>query len=281
MKKAAIICMVVLLALSLALFACEKKDDADQSGTSGQGTSSNATPHGTRNPVQPQNPNDEYPSDFVVDRKYFNTSEDGMSIVFNQNGTFVMEQTYGSSEGIYTVDGNTVTIRFGDDPYGEHDSWFAITGYGKLEDMHGYIYDISAIPAYNGDGGGVIYDGDTSGINWAGLYANKTNGFVVEIVNVGANDFYFDIFQLADSGDVDFLYGLSSMSEASGSGIDYSIFASGWAKIESDNPYQAVFEGMNAYYGFFLYEDSYFVDIQAGESTEWAHLRGKYDLIGG
>jgi hypothetical protein len=139
--------------------------------------------------------------------------------------------------------------------------------------MHGEIYSVAESP---------VNSGDTSQIRWleGSIYINSEKGVAIQISQVGVNEmlgvkeFWFDIMQLMDAKDIDNLYGLNSLIELDDN-IGFYDFIYGWAEIDGENPYFAMYDS----YGFSLYEDNDAIDIFAGESTDWAHLRGQYMRI--
>jgi len=85
--------------------------------------------------------------DFLVNAEYYSADGFGILIIFYDDGTFIIDQGYGAVHGSYSVDGNTISVQFEGDPSdSDNYAWFEITGYGTIEDMHGTIYDIKALP---------------------------------------------------------------------------------------------------------------------------------------
>ena len=296
MKKIIAIGMIILF--TLVFFACEVKIGEPASG-------GGETPKETefKNPEQEQEkpqdepepapqeqitdpPADEIPDGISVDNfpgmlgeKYYCRDDLSRSITFNQNATFTYEDEYGSTAGDFIADSETIYIRFyiegSDEPDYEFDGYFTVIDMKNLQEMHGEIYTLEPFAL---DPVNPVSPVDTGEIKWqaGSIYISNEKGVAVEISQVSANEFWFDIVQMMDLRDMDKIYGLNSLSEiAETENSGYYVFCYGWAQIESDNAYFAMFDS----YGFSLYEDLDAIDIFAGESTDWSHLRGQYMRI--
>jgi len=242
---------------------------------------------GAQIPQQTEAPEDEIIQDsgrgddfsvILIGEKYYCSADLDRSITFNRDGTFTFADGYGSSAGDYIIEEEVIYIRFYVGDAGEADSgmdsYFTIIDMKNLEEMHGEIYTVEPSASGSANSGGTV----TSGVTWqeGSIYINSEKGVAIEISQVGASEFWVDIVQLADVRDIDNLYGLNSLSEISETqNAGYYVFWYGWAQIDADNVYFAMYES----YGFSLHEDFDAMDIFAGESTEWAHLRGQYNRI--
>ena len=122
------------------------------------------------------------------------------------------------------------------------------------------------------DGGGQSDPGDTDKNEWWGIYAKDDDTrFVLEITEVDDEEFWVDIIQLREPNDIEYIHGLTSLSEI-GDSVDYNIVTYGWAEIEDAN---ALFAMLNDI-GLSLYEDYSALDLFADEDTEWEYMRGQY-----
>jgi len=292
MKRIIAVSMIIFLAA--ALCACEflteilnELDDSDGAPAFGDGTAPRETEAGK--PEQ-QDPDAETPEGggngyshemgIFTGEKYYCRDDISRSIMFNKDGIFIYEDEWGSATGDYIfADGEIIYVRFHqieDDDFGDggYDGYFTIIDMKNLEEMHGEIYTVEPFAANPVNSGGT----GATPVQWqeGSIYINSEKGVAVEISQVSAKEFWFDIVQMMDVRDMDKIYGLNSLSEVSETeNSGYYVFSYGWAQIEADNAYFAMFDS----YGFSLYEDNDAIDIFAGESTDWSHLRGQYMRI--
>jgi|GEM_PF-2669849 len=93
--------------------------------------------------------------------------------------------------------------------------------------------------------------GDTEIPSWWGTFSG--DGFSIEIYNFDGNSFSFAVSNLRNG--------------------EYII--DGVAALDPDDSYMAEYGDI----GFYLYDDGNTVDFLSSESSEWEHLRGRYDRI--
>jgi len=109
----------------------------------------------------------------------------------------------------------------------------------------------SAIGEAPGDNKNNTDADDTNSPNWWGTF--KGDGFSIEISNFNGTGFRFNISNLRNGETV----------------------FDGTAALDPENSQMAEY----AQIGFYLYDDFNAVDFLASESSEWEHLRGKYERI--
>jgi len=119
-------------------------------------------------------------------------------------------------------------------------------------------WDNGAVFLYSGlnnDGrGDFIPDSDYNGFSqWWGTYVNS--GYSLDINSVSGESFYYVIRMITTTQN--------------------TVVSEGWAYIDESGLF-----AMSGEMGFSLYEDFSAIDIFVSESSEWADLRGQYELIG-
>lgn len=102
--------------------------------------------------------------------------------------------------------------------------------------------------------------GDTNQPEWWGVYKSDELGFSVEIneFSVTPEGMYFEFV----------IYLLRNGSQV----------LAGTASVSEEDEHLAICDGFDGM-GFYLYDDFSAIDINTSESSEWAHMRGKYTKI--